>query len=136
MELIVKRIAMLTINRLDLTNKDTLSLLKQAPFPVKRLYWIYGVPTDAIRGTHAHRACQEYLIVLQGQLTIDLKSTEGETYQLHLTEPGQAVYIPTMLWKEIRFATDTVLLVAASELYDPADYIYEDEFNRLCPQLA
>ncbi|WP_170061097.1 sugar 3,4-ketoisomerase [Spirosoma aerolatum] len=127
---------MLTINKLDLTNKDTLSLLKQAPFPVKRLYWIYGVPTDAIRGTHAHRACQEYLIVLQGELTIDLRNREGEAAQLRLTETGQAVYIPPMLWKEIRFTTDTILLVAASELYDPSDYIYEDEFNQLCFQLA
>ncbi|GAB4034542.1 sugar 3,4-ketoisomerase [Spirosoma gilvum] len=127
---------MLTTDKLDLTNKDALSLLDKAPFPVKRIYWIYGVPTDAIRGTHAHRICQEYLILLQGQLIIDLKNTEGEATRLRLTESGQAVYIPPMLWKEIRFATDTVLLVAASELYDPADYIYEDEFNGMCLQPA
>ncbi|WP_460995676.1 sugar 3,4-ketoisomerase [Spirosoma harenae] len=112
------------------------SLLDKVPFPVQRLYWIYGVPAEAIRGTHAHRVCQEHLLLLNGKLTINLRSTAGELSTYILTESGEGLYIPTMHWKEIHFSTNTIVLVAASDRYDPDDYIYEEEFNQLCLQVA
>lgn len=71
-------------------------------------------------------------MLLHGQIEIDLKTKDGIATQRRLYRPGERIYIPPMVWKAIRFYANPIVLVAASEVYDPDDYIYEEEFNQLC----
>jgi mannose-6-phosphate isomerase-like protein (cupin superfamily) len=100
---------------------------EKLPFALKRVYWISNVPTNTIRGTHAHRECEEVLYVLKGEIEVKLIDNQRNTEILTL-QKGQRIYIPVMAWKEITFSNDAILIVYASTEYNEHDYVYEDEF--------
>ncbi len=95
------------------------------PFEVKRIFYIYNSDTDAVRGQHANRKTQFVLINLVGKCKVKVKNIGGggeETYCLD--RPYIGLYLPAMVWKEMYdFSPDSVLLVLASEHYDPKEYI-------------
>lgn len=117
---------------LEQTTNSVYANLAECSFPVKRVYWIYNVPNGEIRGTHAHRTCQEYLVLITGRIYITLKDQLGRKKRRVLSRPGAGLYIDPMVWKMIKFSSNARLLVLASEAYDPTDYIYKDEFEQLC----
>lgn len=93
------------------------------PFPVKRVFWIYGVPESAIRGGHAHILCEQVIIAVHGSFELE---TIRKTYAME--KPTIGAYIPPGVSVTMRnFTTDAVCLVLASEYYDPMDYIYDNE---------
>ena len=99
------------------------------PFPVRRVYYIYNVPKEGRRGFHAHRDLQQVLICIHGSCKILLDNgTEKET--VLLDDPGEGLLIENTVWREMYdFSDGAVLLVLASQHYDPADYIHDyDEF--------
>ena len=93
------------------------------PFAVKRIFAIYGMPAGSVRGGHAHRAQQQFLMMLAGQCTIvvdDGRSRVEET----LRHPVEALYVPAGLWIELKdFSAGAICVVLASGLYDEADYV-------------
>ena len=93
------------------------------PFPVRRAYWTFGVPIEKIRGHHAHHKLQQLIIALHGRLEIVVETPDRARHTFVLNHPTQALFIPQMCWREIRFGTDAVLLCPASREYDEADYI-------------
>ncbi len=98
---------------------------KHIPFEIKRVFFLYDVPTGADRGAHAHRQLQQFLICLSG--SFDVYLDDGfEKQVVHLNRPWQGLHIPPMIWAaEINFDPGSVCLVLASELYNEADYIRE-----------
>jgi hypothetical protein len=42
------------------------------PFAMQRVYWIYDVPGGEIRGGHAYREMQEFIIALSGSFDVVL----------------------------------------------------------------
>ncbi len=99
------------------------------PFPVRRVYYIYDVPGDSRRGFHAHKDLQQVLICIHGSCKILMDNgTEKET--VLLDDPGEGLLIENTIWREMYdFSPGAVLLVLASQHYDPADYIHDyDEF--------
>ena len=55
--------------------RGTLTVLEdEIPFPIKRIYWIYGAD-EKIRGGHRHKITQQALIAISG--TVDLKINNG-----------------------------------------------------------
>ena len=46
----------------------------QIPFSIARAYWIYDVPGGGIRGGHAYRSLQEFIIALSGSFDIVLNN--------------------------------------------------------------
>ena len=97
------------------------------PFLIKRVYWISGVPDGTIRGTHAHRECEEIVHILNGYVKVELVDKNGQR-NISTFFDGQHFYIPTMVWKAITFYQDAKLVVYASTEYNSLDYIYESEF--------
>ncbi len=93
------------------------------PFEVKRVYLIRGVPLGKERGHHAHRKLKQVLIALSGSVSIDVSDQSGTmTYKLSSPNKGLYIYGPT--WRVLRdFTSDCVLMVLASERFDPDDYI-------------
>jgi hypothetical protein len=102
---------------------------RHVPFPIRRAYWIYGVPGGERRGGHAYRQLHEMIIALSGSFEIHLDDGTRRRTQL-LSRPYVALYVPNMIWRELKsFATNTVCLIVASEPYSEADYIRShDEF--------
>lgn len=105
---------------------------RHIPFDIKRVFFIYDVPTAEGRGAHAHRQQHQFLICLAG--SFDVVIDDGhDTGSVHLNRPWLGLHIPPMIWAaEVNFDPGSVCLSLSSELYSEADYIREyDEFLRL-----
>lgn len=100
------------------------------PFSIKRAFYIYGSKTDVIRGQHANKKTQFVLINVVGKSKVRVRDGEGNEAIYCLNRPHTGIYLPTMVWKDMyEFSEDSVLLVLASEHYDPTEYIRDyDEF--------
>lgn len=100
------------------------------PFVIKRVYYLYDVPSDAYRGGHAHKEQYEFLIALSGSFEVVLD--DGfEKQKVMLNKPNKGLLIPTMIWRELEnFSSGAVCLVLASDVFDEADYIRDyEQFN-------
>lgn len=106
-----------------------LEALKDIPFEIKRVYYLYDTIAEMHRGLHAHRALQQILVCVHGSCRIKLDNGY-ETETVLLDNPIEGLYISNDMWREMYdFSKDAVLLVFASEYYDEADYIRNyDEF--------
>lgn len=94
------------------------------PFQVQRVFWIHGIPEFAIRGAHAHRTCAEIIIPVHGSFKVDIVDGKNKRISFTMSQPDQGLHIPAMTWCELKdFASDTVCLCLASELYCPEGYI-------------
>ena len=103
--------------------------LKNVPFHINRVYWVYDVPGGESRGGHAHKECKEFIIAVSGSFTVTLDDgTRRHTYLLN--HPYQGLLVDTGIWRTLDdFSSGAVCLVIASELYDEDDYIREyDDF--------
>lgn len=100
------------------------------PFSIKRAFYIYGSKTDVIRGQHANKKTQFVLINVAGKSKVRVRDGEGNEAIYCLNRPHTGIYLSTMVWKDMyEFSEDSVLLVLASEHYDPTEYIRDyDEF--------
>jgi UDP-2-acetamido-3-amino-2,3-dideoxy-glucuronate N-acetyltransferase len=100
----------------------------QIPFTPKRYFIVFDVPGKDVRGEHAHRRCHQFLVCPRGSLSVvvdDGKRSE----EIVLNEPNLGVYVPPMIWAvHYKYSADALLLVFASDYYDPKDYIrdYDD----------
>ncbi|MFI3175911.1 MAG: FdtA/QdtA family cupin domain-containing protein [Eubacteriales bacterium] len=97
--------------------------MKQVPFPIARIFYIYGSDTDVIRGCHANRKSEFVLINICGSSKVKVKDGKEEIiYELNRSHMG--IYLPRMIWKEMYdFSEDSILLCLSSEPYDAAEYI-------------
>lgn len=93
------------------------------PFKPKRYFLIYGVPTVETRGEHAHLNCHQFLIAVNGSVRVVADNGESREEFL-LNRPNIGIYLPPMIWGiQYHYSSDAMLLVFASEYYDPDDYI-------------
>ncbi len=95
----------------------------QIPFQIKRVYYLYDVPSGATRGGHAHKALQQIIIALSG--SFDVLLDDGVTKQnFFLNRPHYGLYIPPGVWRELEnFSSNSVALSLVSAVYDESDYI-------------
>lgn len=102
---------------------------RHVPFDIKRVFYLYDVPTGDSRGAHAHRTLEQCLICLSGSFDVTLE--DGfEKKLVHLNRPWECLYIPPMIWAaEVDFDPGSVCLVLTSQEYDESDYYRDyDEF--------
>ncbi|MFC6097749.1 FdtA/QdtA family cupin domain-containing protein [Flavobacterium qiangtangense] len=99
------------------------------PFEMKRVYYLYDVPSGAERGGHAHKNLQQFLIALSGSFDVVIKDGQKEI-KITLNKPNQGLLIKSGIWRELEnFSSGSVCLVVASDVYKEEDYIREyDEF--------
>lgn len=103
----------------------------QIPFEIKRVYYLYDVPSGATRGGHAHKALQQIIIALSG--SFDVVLDDGfERKSFFLNRPHYGLFIPPGVWRELEnFSSNSVALSLVSEVYDESDYIRDyDAFKR------
>jgi dTDP-4-dehydrorhamnose 3,5-epimerase-like enzyme len=93
------------------------------PFDIKRVYYLFDVPSTSSRGGHAHKKLQQLLIPLSGSFDVVLK-TAIETQVVTLNKPDKGLLIKSNVWRELEnFSSGAVCLVIASEVFDEEDYI-------------
>jgi acetyltransferase-like isoleucine patch superfamily enzyme len=97
------------------------------PFAPTRLFTVYDVPSESVRGAHAHRECAQFLICLAGEVSC-LVDDGSAREAIDLDTPDVGLLIPPMVWgTQWKYTRDAVLLVLASHPYDAADYIRDYE---------
>ncbi len=103
--------------------------MKDIPFEIKRVYYMYDTLKGVRRGFHAHKSLEQILICIHGTCKI-LLDNGSEKVEVLLDKPYEGLYISNDIWREMfDFSPDAVLMVLASEYYDEADYIRNyDEF--------
>lgn len=93
------------------------------PYDIKRVYYLYDVPSGAYRGGHAHKEQLEFLIALSGSFEVVLKDGK-DSQRVMLNRPDEGLLIPTGIWRELEnFSSGSVCLVLASDVFDEDDYI-------------
>ncbi|TDD96192.1 sugar 3,4-ketoisomerase [Flavobacterium cellulosilyticum] len=110
---------------LAVIEKDTI------PFEIKRVYYLFDVPSSANRGGHAHKNLNQILIALSGSFDVVLKDGVN-THKVTLNKPDKGLIISNNTWRELEnFSSGAVCLVLASDVFNEDDYIRD--FNEfLC----
>lgn len=106
--------------------------MKDIPFEIKRIFYIYDSDHEVIRGQHANKTTEFVLINVRGTSKVRVLDGKGNEAVFTLNRPHMGVYLPRMVWKDMYdFSDDSILLVLASELYDPKEYIqnYQEFIN-------
>jgi len=103
--------------------------MKDIPFDIKRIFYIYGSDATVIRGQHANRRSEFVLINVCGSSKVRIRDGKKDEIFV-LDKPHTGIYLPKMLWKDMYdFSEDSILLVLASEGYDSSEYIRDfDEY--------
>lgn len=100
-------------------------LVRDARFPLARLYYLFGVPQHMARGSHAHKELEQIIVAVAGSFSLTLNDGITER-SVRLDRPDVGLYVPRLMWRELHeFSTDSVCLVLASRAYEDKDYIRE-----------
>lgn len=94
-----------------------------APFEIKRVYYIFDTKEKVRRGYHAHVDLKQIAIAVKGSCTFVLDDGNIRD-ELILNNPNKGLFIEGLIWREMYdFSDDCVLVVLASEHYNESDYI-------------
>ncbi len=108
-------------------DRGSLIVLEEAseiPFSVKRVFFIRGSDSSAIRGRHANRNSEFLLVNVSGSCKVKTIEEDGTETVFELNQPNVGIYLPRMVWKEMYdFSKDSVLLALTNTLYDSNEYI-------------
>ena len=117
-------------------NLSAAEIGRQLPFVPKRDFLVFDVPSVEVRGEHAHRELHQFLVCVRGSMSVVVE--DGRHRQEHvLNRQNLGLYIPPMIWStQYKYTRDAVLLVLASDIYDPKDYIRDyDEYVKAVSDL-
>ena len=101
----------------------------EAPFEIKRVYYLYDVPGGESRGAHAHKELEQLIIAASGSFDVTIDDGKNKK-TVSLNRPNFGLHLKPGMWRELsNFSSGSICLVLASLLYDEADYIRDyDEF--------
>ncbi len=90
---------------------------------VKRVYYLYDVPSGSERGGHAHKELYQIIIAASGSFDVILDDGFNKKI-VSLNRPNYGLLVVPGIWREIiNFSSGAICLVLASEKYSPEDYI-------------
>ena len=93
------------------------------PFGVKRIYYLYDIPSGEARGGHAHYELEQYIIAVSGCFDVVLDDGLNKK-RITLNRPNLALHIVPGLWRELdNFSSGAITMVLASRIYEEQDYI-------------
>ncbi len=101
------------------------------PFKIERVFWVYDVPGGEVRGGHAFKTQEQFIIAISGSFDVVIDDgNKKQTFQLNRSYQG--LHIPAGKWRSMEnFSTNSLALVLSSTPYDADDYIrsYDDYIN-------
>ncbi len=123
---IIQKCELLPIPKIE-DPRGNLSVIENnvIPYEIKRVYYLYDVPSGAERGGHSHKNQQEFLIALSGSFDVILNDGTNER-TVTLNKPFEGLLITNEIWRELKnFSSGAVCLVIASDVFSEDDYIRE-----------
>ena len=67
------------------------------PFVPRRFFMVFEVPGKDVRGEHAHRVCEQFLVCVRGSVRVVVDDgTHAE--EIELASPDRGLYVPPMVW--------------------------------------
>jgi dTDP-4-dehydrorhamnose 3,5-epimerase-like enzyme len=107
------------------------------PFEIARVFYLYDVVGGAVRGGHAHKELEQFVVAAMGGFTVSLWDGERRR-DVELNRAYQGLYVPPPIWMDlVNFSSGAVSVVLASQVYEEADYIRDrDAFVAYRRQLA
>ncbi|WP_317469990.1 sugar 3,4-ketoisomerase [Bacteroides hominis] len=104
-------------------NLSIIEEFKNIPFKIERTYWIYDVPGGELRGGHAYRENEEFIVALSGSFDVVLDDGNNKKV-FSLNRSYYGLYVPKGLWREMNnFSTNSLALILSSTVYEEKDYI-------------
>lgn len=102
------------------------------PFSVKRVFYLYDVPADSIRGGHSHYLAQEIIVAVSGSFVVEIDDGHKKK-GYRLDRPYKGLYIKNGVWRNLdSFSSGSVCLVLTDQKYDEGDYVRDyNKFLRL-----
>ncbi len=99
----------------------------QLPFKIARTYWIYDVPGGEVRGGHAFKEQQEFIVALSGAFDVILHDGKKEL-KFNLNRSYYGLYIPNKVWRRLEnFSTNSLALIVSDKHYAEDDYVRDFE---------
>ena len=93
------------------------------PFDIRRVFYIYGVPSGSKRGGHAHHNAKQFITCLNGGFNLEVIDRSG-TIKYIMSNPTIGVYVPELSWTNLSdFLPSTIAVVFSDSFYDQSDYI-------------
>lgn len=120
----------------DLRGKLSFGEIEQhLPFTPKRYFLVFDVPSQEVRGEHAHKTLHQFLVCVKGSVSVALDDGQSRD-EIKLDSSNLGLHIPPMVWGiQYKYSSDAVLLVLTSDVYRADDYIRDyDEFLSLFSQ--
>ena len=109
---------------IDSQGRGKLSVIEKdiIPFDIKRVYYLYDVPSDAYRGGHAHKNLIQFMIPLSGSFDV-LVDDGNSKKKIMLNKPNKGLLIPSGIWREMdNFSSGSICMVLASDYFNEEDY--------------
>lgn len=98
---------------------------KNIPFDIKRIYYLYDIPSGIERGGHAHKDLRQLVIAASGSFNVLLDDGINKKI-VSLNRPDYGLLVVPGIWRElVEFSSGAVCLVLASEIYKENDYLRE-----------
>ena len=118
---------------IDPKGRGKLSVIEMniIPFEIKRVYYLYDVPSDAYRGGHAHKNLIQFMIPLSGSFEV-MVDDGNSNKKIMLNKPNKGLLIPKGIWREMdNFSSGAICMVLASDNFDESDYFRDyDQFKQ------
>ncbi|GHV44573.1 dTDP-6-deoxy-3,4-keto-hexulose isomerase [Spirochaetia bacterium] len=115
----------LPVNHREKGNLTVVENSLNIPFDVRRVYYLYDVPSGESRGGHAHKELRQLIVAVSGSFNVVLY--DGKVKRtITLNRPFCGLIVVPGIWRELDdFSSGSVCLVLASRQYDESDYIRE-----------
>jgi hypothetical protein len=99
--------------------------LTNIPFAVKRVYYLYDIPSGSNRGAHGHKELESLIVAISG--SFDITIDDGVCKKtIQLNRPDMGFNLKPGIWRDIsNFSSSAICFVLASEVYKEDDYIRE-----------
>lgn len=97
--------------------------IKNIPFDIKRVYYLYDIPGGETRGGHAHKELQQLIIAASGSFGVLIDDGTNRK-KMNLNRSYFGLHLVPGIWRELmNFSSGAICLVLASEKYNENDYI-------------
>lgn len=114
-------------------NVDSCSVCVDGSFPfnIRRVFYVYGIPGETVRGMHSHNSYHEALFSIKGSYDVEIDDG-GQKKIFTLSDSAKGLYLPPTIWaSQKNFSEEVCCLVFASGEYSREGYIDSyDEYLR------